>query len=1512
MEKDLNDSADHNSLYLKESETDKSFVGKFKSIINNTPLSKWFRKQDDNRSTIRRHDEVFEDEEICEMQPPSKRVKLPGGNEGNNCSNILFNEPHTTPVTNNIDITNKTFNSFSEPVAGPSGIKSRKLLSNATTVSTNRARNTFSSNELLNGHKDSDSEESTSGYSSVARIGSKEQVCGSHGSSKQTSPIQNSPSNSKSMFHTSNASMTRSLFAERSLSPNMNTSLSSRRPSFNASTFGSPNFVDKTISTKRIINSPFYNGQTIYGGASAYGRKLGRSSQDLKTSLRHSVQIKPVNKTAENGNLVLGKTARRILDTLEQYSSPINDAKKIPITPKKLRHDGLLTKYTGANPYMIRESKVTSNKELQVPSVSDLLKMKHKTRLQDSTEAVRQIATSSKSDLNTECYKINTSENKKEKHIGKIKTKIASVRQKQASNETVDEVNLNPVSLPITTLPKFDFIIPPPDQVKQVPENPTQSIKQIEPSPTSKSDNAQFPHNIIETEKNVQIGKQTSKTTLTEYKFSEPLVIAENIKSIVALNDFKFSDPLCKKSKTDSSSNVKLNFNMPENKLPSLVPKKTKKNSETSVKAATTLKTGSVMDILGKKDENSLMEKFKPAQGTWECSACMIRNQPEKTKCVACKTPKLVPIKQTENEKGFGSQFKMTSDKWECSTCMVRNNNSEDKCVACTTPKPNTNSMPKELNVKNITPLYDFGDKFKPPSNSWECTVCLIRNKSELIKCVACETPNPKLTIAVSSSSNFGNKFQSPSNSWECTSCLIRNKEESSKCVACETPKSGQKSTSTGFGNSFKVKDDEWECGVCMVRNKITNIKCQCCDTAKPGSVSNTSTLESNGKNQISSFIFGIDKASATSFSFGIPSTTESSTTKTETNASSIFGTNSAVATAAPATFSFGIPAEPQDKPATAESTKSTESAKTPILQISNPLPKSNEKLPEKSETSASLFKFGVSSPAPPSSNKEAAVEKSDTLVATVNSDTTKPTFNFKPTTTNGDIDKSGVLFGNKQDTASNSAAFNPTSASSANLFNFGAKPAATATPLAPTPATQSSQTEAAKPLFNFGSNNHSTVKSAIPSFGLVKSTGSSLNNGFGSTNTPSFGTTNTSSFEAPMTSSSEVKPFTFNNTTTTSGEPASKAPMFSFGQSAGSANTTTKTSGFNFASTSTPAFNFTVGKTETPSFNAPPASNTFGLAASTSGKNGTFNFGNMASSNNNQKAGFSFGAAINNTTAPPTQSAFSFGAAAATPASSSGGFNFTGAAPTFNAATRPSFNFTDGSVTAFSMEWGVNENRIAVIALFKCGKSQSEIFEVLKPLPISRMFVYRAIKRYDELSGIQDRERSGRPRTVRTPNVKAVRKRLRRNPLRKEKILSREMNVSTRTMSRIVRDDLNMRAYRRSTGHLLPPALKEIRLARAKRFLQWHERNGHENILFTDEKIFTIEESYNRQNDKIYAHSSEEAKTKIPRVQRGHHPSSVIVWWGVSYQGVTKIHFCEQGVKTGARSTNKMCWKVL
>jgi len=65
------------------------------------------------------------------------------------------------------------------------------------------------------------------------------------------------------------------------------------------------------------------------------------------------------------------------------------------------------------------------------------------------------------------------------------------------------------------------------------------------------------------------------------------------------------------------------------------------------------------------------------------------------------------------------------------------------------------------------------------------------------------------------------------------------------------------------------------------------------------------------------------------------------------------------------------------------------------------------------------------------------------------------------------------------------------------------------------------------------------------------------------------------------------------------------------------------------------------------------------------------------------------------------------------------------------------------------NMEWSVKENHMAVIALHNCGTYYSQIFELLKPLKNLRMFIYRAIKRYEELWRVVDTAQSGRRKSL-------------------------------------------------------------------------------------------------------------------------------------------------------------------
>ena len=62
-------------------------------------------------------------------------------------------------------------------------------------------------------------------------------------------------------------------------------------------------------------------------------------------------------------------------------------------------------------------------------------------------------------------------------------------------------------------------------------------------------------------------------------------------------------------------------------------------------------------------------------------------------------------------------------------------------------------------------------------------------------------------------------------------------------------------------------------------------------------------------------------------------------------------------------------------------------------------------------------------------------------------------------------------------------------------------------------------------------------------------------------------------------------------------------------------------------------------------------------------------------------------------------------------------------------------------------------ELRATVMGLHKAGKKPLEIATTMK---VSRKTVWRIIKRFNETNTMDDRHRSGRPKTVNTSNLKA------------------------------------------------------------------------------------------------------------------------------------------------------------
>ena len=173
------------------------------------------------------------------------------------------------------------------------------------------------------------------------------------------------------------------------------------------------------------------------------------------------------------------------------------------------------------------------------------------------------------------------------------------------------------------------------------------------------------------------------------------------------------------------------------------------------------------------------------------------------------------------------SNFLLKPGTWTCDTCMISNASDKTKCLACETPKP-----PGK-------PADDLMSNFMPCKSNWTCDACMVSNASDKVKCLACETPKP--SEAVTKSDELMAKFIPTKTNWSCDACMVSNSSDKDKCAACETPKPGVKPSLLSV---FKPQAGSWSCDVCMISNKSEDIKCLACETPKPGAKGATKEQE--------------------------------------------------------------------------------------------------------------------------------------------------------------------------------------------------------------------------------------------------------------------------------------------------------------------------------------------------------------------------------------------------------------------------------------------------------------------------------------------------------------------------------------------------------------------------------------------------------------------------------------------------------------------------------------------
>lgn len=210
-----------------------------------------------------------------------------------------------------------------------------------------------------------------------------------------------------------------------------------------------------------------------------------------------------------------------------------------------------------------------------------------------------------------------------------------------------------------------------------------------------------------------------------------------------------------------------------------------------------------------------------------------------------------------------------------------------------------------------------------------------------------------------------------------------------------------------------------------------------------------------------------------------------------------------------------------------------------------------------------------------------------------------------------------------------------------------------------------------------------------------------------------------------------------------------------------------------------------------------------------------------------------------------------------------------------------------------------MKEYRGIILQRFQNGMSRGDIFRSLKNDGVTRVMIYRTVTRFLETGTINDRPRKGRARTTRTPRViKVVRERLRRNCAISARKTATDLKINRESAREIFRKDLKLFPFKKQKVHGVSGLSKQKRLERCKNILAGH---AGDEMIFSDEKIFVLEQFHNSQNDRVWSANIEnipEHKRHVPRFQNA---VSVMVWAAISTRGKFPLIFIEKGVKINA-----------
>ena len=124
-------------------------------------------------------------------------------------------------------------------------------------------------------------------------------------------------------------------------------------------------------------------------------------------------------------------------------------------------------------------------------------------------------------------------------------------------------------------------------------------------------------------------------------------------------------------------------------------------------------------------------------------------------------------------------------------------------------------------------------------------------------------------------------------------------------------------------------------------------------------------------------------------------------------------------------------------------------------------------------------------------------------------------------------------------------------------------------------------------------------------------------------------------------------------------------------------------------------------------------------------------------------------------------------------------------------------------------------------------------------------------------------------------------------------------MNISHTTVQNVLEKDLKCYPYKKVKQQLLSGPTHKKRLKRARLLLHHLQDCMQPPVLWTNEKLFTVQAIHNAQNDRVWARNVKDIPKEHRISFRHQKPASVMVWAGITSSGLkTPLIFIEEGVK--------------